>query len=299
MFIDEYLAKNMECVKNMGKKEMEYDLSFKYWSNHLLEYSMKIFTLKGLPDEIPSHEPDVISFLNGYVPIVLLTTGKWCAAAESGLMGITNYYDIFEYVNFTTPLHFGKREIGKNAFIIRNTELKNPLLPLINRYASILAHIDVSLVCELVNIREHSFCEAVGESQKNTYDRYFDNLYQGKIGSIVNYGFSMLKHEFKHTSQQENLKLWDLRNNVFCSFLEEIGVKKQNEKRERFVSEEVSANRSLLRLNIANMHRTRQKDWDKFNEKTGYNVKVICNVDYDDDEGNKTENLKEGESVEI
>ena len=40
----------------------------------------------------------------------------------------------------------------------------------------------------------------------------------------------------------------------------------------------------MLRLNISDMHYTRQSDWDKFNEATGYNVKVRCNINYDDDD---------------
>lgn len=287
MFLFDYWEKNAP----LKKFDMEFNASYRYWVDALLEYCMKIFTLENLPKEIPEHEPKIISFMKGYCPIVKLANGNWCAAVESGLFGLTDYYDMFTDLNFATPLHFGKRTIGKNAFVIRNTELKNPLFPMIKRYATFLSHAEISAICGLVNMRDDALFEAISESNKMAIDEYLNSKYQGKIKSIVNHGFSMIQHEFKNqNSQGENLKLWDLRNDILCSFFEEIGVKKQNEKRERLVNSEVSANNILLRLNIANMHKTWQNDWNLFNEKTGHNVKVICNVDYDEKEGVESEN---------
>ena len=55
----------------------------------------------------------------------------------------------------------------------------------------------------------------------------------------------------------------------------------------------------MLKLNISDMLECRQKGWDEFNEGTGYNVKVTCNIDYLSQEGREVDingsTLQEGE----
>lgn len=281
MFLTEYWEK----YSKLNRYDMTFYPSYRYWIDALLEYPMRLFTLEGLPKSIPEHEPEIISFIRGYAPIVQLGSGDWIAAPESGMFGLTDYYDMFTQINFTTPLHYGAREIGKNAFIIRNTALKNPLMPKVKRYASLLAHADISIVCELVNLRESDVLEVISNSQRAAADQYMLDKYEGKTHSLVNKGFSMLKHNFTdNKSQAENSRLWDLRERILASYLEEIGIRKPQQKRERQTVSEVLGDSPMLRLNVSDMHYTRQKDWDKFNDKTGYNVRVKCNINYDDDD---------------
>ena len=281
MFLSEYWEK----YSKLNRYDMTFYPSYRYWTDALLEYPMRLFTLEGLPVSIPEHEPEIISFIRGYAPIVQLGSGDWIAAPESGMFGLTDYYDMFTQINFSTPLHYGTRDIGKNAFIIRNTALKNPLMPKVKRYASLLAHVDISIVCELVNLRESDVLEVISDSQRAAADQYMLDRYEGKTHSLVNKGFSMLRHNFTdNKSQAENSRLWDLRERILASYLEEIGIRKPQEKRERQTVSEVLGVSPMLRLNVSDMHYTRQKDWDKFNAKTGYNVKVKCNINYDDDD---------------
>lgn len=286
MYIDDYL----NGWYKWRKKSLTFAPSYRYWVNTLLEYPMRLFNYEGLPESIPAHAVDVISFFKGYTPIVKLASGEYIAAVESSLAGVTDYYDIFKDVIFSTPLHFGKREIGKTGFIIRNTSLKNPLMPKIERYASLMAHADISLVCEMVNLREVDIVEAMTQNAAASAKAQHDSVYNGDMQVLVNQGFAMLKHNFvPQKSQGENSKLWDLRQNILAAYLEEIGIKKSQDKRERQIVSEISADDPMLKLNISDMLEVRQKDWEKFNQKTGYNVKVSCNIDY----------LSEGEQVDI
>lgn len=293
MYIDNYLS---EWYK-WRKKSLTFIPSYKYWVNTLLEYPMRLFTYEGLPETIPAHAVDVISYFKGYTPIVKLASGEYIAAVESSLEGVTDYYDIFKNVIFSTPLHFGKREIGKTGFIIRNTSLKNPLLPKIERYASLLAHAETSLVCEMVNIRETDFIEAISNNAAKSAKAQQEARYNGEPQVYVNEGFAMLRHNFvPGKSQQENSRIWDLRQNILAAYLEEIGIKKAQNKREREVVSEVAADDPMLKLNISDMLEVRQKDWDLFNKVTGYNVKVSCNIDYLSEDGAEVDINKEGGS---
>lgn len=286
MYIDDYL----QGWYKWRKKSLTFVPSYKYWVNKLLEYPMRLFSYEGLPESIPAHAVDVISFFKGYTPIVKLADGNWIAAVESSLEGVTDYYDIFKDIVFSTPLHFGKREIDKNGFVIRNTSLKNPLMPTIERYASLMAHAEISLVCELVNLRETDIIEALTENAARSAKMQQDKKWDGEPQILLNEGFAMLRHNFiPSKSQQENSKLWDLRQNILAGYLEEIGIKKSQNKREREVVSEVSADDPMLKLNISDMLEVRQKDWEKFNKKTGYNVKVSCNIDYLSEDGKEVD----------
>ena len=277
---DEYFKQYKKVVKS----QMTFMPCFKYWQKILLEYATRLFSYEGLPESIPPHEIDLIAYLVGYCPLVTVTNdGKveWIAANSSGMFGLTDYLDMFKKVNFGTPLHFGERTIGKNAIIVPNNSLKTPLVMRINHYATLLAHTDISLVAELVNDREIDMMEAINSSAAESMQEQFSKRYDGIPSVTVNKGFAQFKHNFlSGRSNDQSQKLWDLRNNILSGFLEEIGVKKSGDKKERMVTDEVAADDTMLTLNITDMLECRQKAFEEFNALTGYNVTVSANVDY-------------------
>ena len=286
MYLDNYGA----ALYEFRKKSFTFNPSYRYWVNTLLEYPMRLFTYEGLPETVPAHIVDIMSYIRGYCGIVKLSNGDWICASETSLNGVTDYYDIFKKITFSTPLHFGSRTIGETGFVIRNTSLMQPLMPKIERYAMLMAHAEISMVCELVNLRETDVVEALTEQAAKSADKQARDKYNGEIQTLVNEGFAMLRHNFVPTkSQQENMRLWDLRNNILGAYLEEIGIKKSQNKREREITQEVAADDPMLKLNISDMLEVRQADWNKFNERTGHNVRVTCNIDY----------LSQGREVDI
>ena len=67
--------------------------------------------------------------------------------ASGGMSGPTQYYDEFTTFNWSAPTvaNTKSRTIGKDCVIINNNQLRNPILPMVLRYASLLAHADISL----------------------------------------------------------------------------------------------------------------------------------------------------------
>lgn len=286
MYLDDYA----QSLYTMRKRSFTFNPSYRYWVNTLLEYPMRLFSYKNLPETIPSHVVDIMSFIRGYSGIVLLGSGDWICASETSMNGVTDYYDIFKNITFATPLHFGQRTIGKTGFVIRNTSLMQPLMPKIERYALMLAHAEISLICELVNLRETDVVEAINENAAKSANKQAEDRYNGEIMTLVNEGFAMLRHNFvPQKSQNENMRIWDLRSNILGAYLEEIGIKKAQNKREREITQEVAADDPMLKLNISDMLEVRQEGWEKFNRATGHNVEVSCNIDY----------LSEGKEVDI
>ena len=278
------IDKFFEQYKKIVKSRLTFMPSYRYWQKTLLEYATRLFTYTGLPDSIPAHEIDMIAFLCGYCPIVKIADNgraAWIAAYSSGMFGQTDYIDLFTHVNFATPLHFGDRTIDKTAVIIPNNSLKTPLMLKIDHYAAQLAHVDISIVAELVNDREIDVMEAINSASAEAANEIYNRRYNGIPSAIVNKGFSQFRHNFVAArSQEQSAKLWDLRNNILSGFLEEIGIKKSMDKKERQIVSEVSADDKMLNLNISDMLECRQKAFEKFRELTGINVTVTCNIDY-------------------
>lgn len=290
MAYDNIFDEFFKVYKKSVKAQMTFLPCFKYWERVLLEYACRLFSYEGLPDSIPAHEIDMIAYLRGYCPLVTVAdNGKqvWIAANSSGMYGLTDYLDMFTKVNFSTPLHYGERTIDKNCIIIPNNSLKTPLIWRIDHYATLLAHVDISLVAELVNNREVDEMEAINASAAEALKEIYSKRYDGIPSAIVNKGFAQYQHNFvSGRSQEQNEKLWQLRNNIISGFLEEIGIKKSFDKKERQITSEIQADDAMLTLNITDMLECRQKAFDKFAELSGIKVTVSTNIDYTNyDEG--------------
>lgn len=267
-------------IKNI-KKGFTIEPSYFYWCNALLEYAIRLFTWGNLPESLPQHEIEFATLTHGY-GVIVENKGEYIAPFNYSRNGVTNYYDMFTHVNFSTPISTGyNAEIGKNAIIVPNNSLKMPLTPKIQRYATLLAHTDISIICELVNNRQSSLIETINQSESDKANIYFNRLYNGDLSTIVNKGFEMLKiNDMTKRSQSEVEKLIVIRNKLLQAYLEEIGIKKQTEKKERMITDESISNNEMLKLNISDMLECRQKAADEFNKISGLNVSVKCNIDY-------------------
>lgn len=286
-----YFLKNFKLwTKKNIKKSMTLEPSYFYWCNTLTEYAIRLFTWHGLPKNLPQHEIEISLLTHGFASIVLTekTKNKWISPFNISREGITDYYDIFTHINYATPLHFGKAKIGESAIIISNNSLKMPLLPKIQRYAALLAHAEVSMVSELVNDRNSVLYEAINGKQADKVNLYQTRLYNGEFDTLVNSGYATIKTtDLNKRSNGECEKIWIVRNKILQAFLEEIGIKKASEKKERMITDETNGNDEMLRLNLSDMLECRQKAASEFMElmklltpEIAGEVTVSCNIDY-------------------
>lgn len=299
----------LENMTNYGYKRIKYEMtlqpSMMFWRNNLLKYCMRLFTWNGLPESIPQHEIEVGCFIKGYHSVVKLSSGDWIAS-ECSQFGITHYRDIFTDVNFATPLTYGKRKIGKTAVLIKNDTLFNSLLPIIDRYAILLAHADISTVCEFVNGRDVKTIEVIGESQAQGVREQRASQYNGFPDITVNQGFAVARFsDNKQRSQGEINRLLESKNTILESFFEEIGIRKASKKKERMVTDEVTSDTQLLCLNISDMLECRQTAAEEMSKLMNLNITVKCNINYNEksmdlDDGPKIDNttLKKDEKIE-
>lgn len=279
-----------------------YKTFYNYRVNQLLEYMMKLFSYKNVPDTIPAHEIDLYLFLYGHCGIVKgRKTGNIIAVVPQ-LSDPTDYLDIYKKFTWATPIESGQCYIDKNGILIDNTMLHNSSYPLIHTTAARLAHIDVTMICTLVNARDTVAIKAISSKFAHDAESYQRQKYNGSPSFIVDRGFSTIDFEDCKTDRSFNVReLADTSQQILSEFYENIGINKTVNKRERLITAEADNNKQLLKLNIMNMFESRKEGIRKVNAMFGTDITVECNVDISnysmkDPEAVPAEEVKEGEA---
>ena len=81
--------------------------------------------------------------------------------------------------------------------------------------------------------------------------------------------------------QQEIIELLNAKQQIMASFLSEIGVKNFTEKKERLITDEVTADDQLLTINVEDMLNYRKNGIDKINRMFNTSISVKRNPSYD------------------
>lgn len=257
-----------------------YKSFYNFRVNQLLEYMMKLFSYKNLPDSIPDHEIDLYLYLYGHCGITRGNKDGKLLAVVPQMSGPTNYLDIFKNFTWATPIQSGQVYIDKTGIVIDNTKLHNSSYPLIHTTAAKLAHIDTTLICALVNARDTVAIKAISQKFANDALSYQRQKYNGNPSFIVDRGFSTIEFQDCKTDRSFNVReLCDTQQVILSEFYENIGINKTVEKRERLITAEADSNSELLKLNIMNMFECRKEGIRKVNNLYGTNITVECNVD--------------------
>lgn len=284
MFLSEY-RENLKEIKKEEKEEMKLPLSISYWTDMLFEKAIRIFEWSGdLP--FPQKEIEMRLLLYGYCGYVEDTdVGEM--VVSSGMSGPTQYWDEFkEFTYAAATAKGGTRKIGEDCVIINNTALRNPLLPMIKRYANLLAHTDVSLKMSLVNLRVKNIISTDSQSTAESYRTMFEKFYNGDVDAIMDDG--LLK---KGNGGIDNLALnssgslgvmdcIDARNELLRMFFNEIGVRYNRDKKERMIESEVENDEQMLLLNIGDMLKQRKKACEEINKIFGRSISVDLSPEF-------------------
>ena len=279
-----YLS-NYGLGKKAEKDILKLDYSFKYWSDMLFEKCMRIFTWAGLT--FPQKEIECRLLIDGYCGF-LKDSKVGLMVASGGMSGVTHYYDEFTTFNWSTVgvANTKSRAIGKDCVIINNNQLRNPILPMVLRYASLLAHADISLKCALINTRETNTYASSDENTADNINRYYDKLYNGYSASILD---ESLIESVKNISNRESTTAikdcLSARTDLLSNFFKEIGVKSANDKKERMIESEVDSNNQLLLFNISDMLAERKKACEEINKIFGTNITVELSEEFKELQG--------------
>lgn len=275
MFLD-----RSNCLFLDGKNFL-FPQVFSYWKNTLFEYCTRLFNVDGLPEEFMERQFKAILLLDGKLGVTNDSAGNF-AFGRASLYGVTHYIDEYPsmLVNLVTEVidceNFRKR---KNAILVRNNALMNGLRQKIWLYATLLSHCDLTLKVGTINQRDSRLYEAMTEGNRQGIEDFLKKRENGKESALVNTGFAMVRIDEPSTGSKLQLTdVLELRNRLLSQFLEDIGVRRRDTKKERLIVDEVQADTELLLLNLVDMYDYWSIGVQEINDLWGYDIIVTSNV---------------------
>lgn len=273
-------------LKKNNSRKLNFNKSFIYWRNALLEKCMRIFEWNGLPESIPQKEIEIRLIFRGFAGFVKHKSDLIVTWGE--MSGITDYADEFINFTFATPLFNGFRKIGDNCIIVNNNAIRNPLYPLIERYAILLAHADLSLQAILINSRATGIITATSQQQADSVKEWYNALVDGRTMAVVD------DENMESLATAEGLRnvstvypnshsindYFTITQNLLKSFYNDIGVRMGVEKRERMITDEVNSDDERLLFNLNDMLESRKKACEELKKVFGVNVTVSLSKEF-------------------
>lgn len=260
---------------------------YSYYVSLLTEKSNGMYIYSGLPDSLPSDQIELKLILDGYC--VVFNHPKFgLVTCGGGLSGIDKYYLPTNFVYTQPALGSDNLKIDKNCVIIYNSSIdqytRNGLSEIIQRSARLLADIDSSISILTINTRATKLNVAANDSIAKTVNHAMQKIADGEIETINTQSLLDLYKTVDWNSeqkQQEIIELLNAKQQIMASFLSEIGVKNFTEKKERLITDEVTADDQLLTINVEDMLNYRKNGIDKINQMFNTSISVKRNPSYD------------------
>lgn len=277
-----FLTDNMKYLRDMGvdyfqKENGTFLQAYAYWSDNLFERIMRLFVWKNCGNTLPK-EIEMRTLIKGHCGIINFYDGvsEELTAMFGSFSGVGKYFDEKPFYNMYCPIWAGQGRIGYDTTIIENTSLKNACLPMVQRYAYMLAHTEVSLVKALINLRDSGGVPvATSSKQKADIEDYQKKLYNGEDGVVIDFG--ALGVEFAGTDRHTNqsiLDIMEVRQKLLKNFYSDIGIRSTFDKRSNTVVNEVEADTTMLLFNVTDMLESRKKSAERVNKMFGANWSV-------------------------
>ena len=278
----------------------------------------QMFRYKGLPETIPQRDLEMLVLTKGFGVWLEDNDNIYCLLGSMG-GGLNQDYMPVKSIVANPYLNISREmEIDKECVIMPNDSLYMGVLPILTKYANMLAENELTLRMVTIISRVNDYLVANDDKSKASAEKYINDLIAGKIGVIGDSGFmdSFNIRTMQSGTGQANKPISEfieLEQYFKGSMFNELGLKSQfNMKRESLNSSESDLNDSVLLPLVDDMLDCRQTAIDKINKMFGLNISVEFNsawedlqeeteIELEEDEqtdSTRVETMKEGEENE-
>ena len=255
------------------------DLLQKQIISQMLNKTITIFKYGNLPETITDKDIEIITQVNGY-SIWKEVDGKLYVFYGS-LGGEPNPYYLPTLAIIANPAlrYNASLKIDEECVVMLNDYLYTGLMPLFNKYGSLLTEADISLKYAIINARVPALLQSDNDNTYKSAQEFFSKIEKGD-----GYGIIASKEFFEGIKSQDFYKqpyIKDLIESIQyikASWYNEIGLNSQfNMKREAINSAESRLNDDILHPTIDVMLQCRKKAVEKINKMFGTNITVELN----------------------
>ncbi len=270
------------------KKRNRKNFSYNIWFDKLLSSVSRLFIYENLPANLPQWELEQRLILWGRAPI--FQTNEYGIVTSWGGTSGVDIYNVSNQFNYAQSiLGSGSGLIdGIDGIIVYGTSIDkiNGASGVIGRriayYSDILSDIDVSRQIALINNRAINSVYAKTDNALNELREFYRQLYDGslvvpKISSGV---FDVTENVLKNVPNNTGYGLADLdtaQQNILKMFWNDFGIRYGESKRERMLTDEITAEQDSLDISISDMLVCRQTGVQKINLLYGTAISVDVN----------------------
>ena len=245
-------------------------------NNYLLAKTLSMFEWEGLPDTLPSKELEKLLQVNGFAFITEVNGEIF--AFNGGLGGLQDVY------SNPTTITINNVALGFNAtldlktdgVLICNDDFKMGMMPLFNKYNTMLIENDISLMMHGYNSRLQTFISAGDDKTRESAELFLERLIKGELGVIGESAlFDGIKAHSTNSNSNSITSLVEFHQYLKGSLFNEIGLSSNfNMKRERLTEGEVEAVEDTLYPFVGNMMKNRQLALLEINAKYGLEIDI-------------------------
>lgn len=274
--------KSLYCYKDKKRNMSDY-------TAYMLSRLQSMFKYENLPKSIPQRNFELLLMCNGHTCIT--EVHGYLYALSGGLGGEPDAYYMPTVYTVANPyLKFSKNlRIDEDCIVISNDSLYIGLLPLIERYCSIMVENDISINIATINSRIQNILTATTDNVQESAELYLEKVENGDLGIIGDSGiFGETDLNFLQSNQGKTGILTDLielQQYTKASLFNELGLNANyNMKRESLNSAESELNDDALLPLIDDMLRCRKIGIEKVNEKYGTNISLTFASAWEDNQ---------------
>ena len=255
---------------------------------YMLNRTQSMFRWSGLPDSIPQRVLELYLQINGNVGFYQYDGTLY--VFRGGLGGEPDVYYMPTIFTIANPaLNITKNlRIGEECVVIPNDSLYLGLMPLFDKYASLMAENELSISLATINSRIIELISAQDDRTRMSAQKYLDDIRDGKQGVISSNEFldGIKAQPYGSTGNSNTItNLIELEQYLKASWYNELGLNSNyNMKRESLNSEESQLNHDSLLPLIDDMLKQRQDGAQRVNDMFGTDISVEFNSAWEDNQ---------------
>ncbi len=268
-----------DAFKNIYKVDNVAN-GYKYWVDNLLNKAMGMFTYTGLPETLPADQIEYNLITKGFGTICEVDGDLWIPYQGNTYWSGNPYWVDNKAVIANPVLNTKNNYIdGENMAIIWGSKVdklnkSSILMETIQRYARLLSDLESTYYSILIARRASRATQTANNKAAQAINNFFNKLEQGETKAIMNESMMVNTIKGLEINAVNDINFSESRDFLIDCFAQEIGLSTLEEKKERMVTGELTADNDRLNYNYTQFLNQRKENVRKINNVFGTNIEV-------------------------
>ena len=269
------------------KKVDPASTTYMYYVDSLFRKAQSVYKFNGMPDNWDYDYFTTVLLGDGIIAIT--DTAMGVLPLKCGVSGI-NVFNHPNRIIIANPILGNlEREIDSDGVLVKmNYNYSSPIMPIVYKYATMLADCDGSIAVNLQNSKVAFIGFCTSKQQAQSMKLMYDEISKGSPAVFVK-GDQINAEQIYYNHVKENFiagEVQILKRKIMSEFLTEIGINNANtDKKERLITDEANANNNEIQLNAGYWLDNIKEGLDKANEMFGLDLSVELKNTYNTEEG--------------